>query len=263
MRTILPYLLCLLLLACEKDIHIDYHEASPILVIEGAVTESGMEARLSLTQAMDDNSTDSDISGAEVTVSGSDGSTTALRYTENGHYKADAPGTPGVEYRMDVRLDGRHYTSTSVMQKKPTLIGFRLLWKKILSERFLMGRLTFQDLPNESNWYFLHIYRNGTGYRWAVKRDDTDPNRELQQLFSFDREGSTDKDMLQEGDKLHIELRAIDQRAYDYLYSMQLMDNTNTNPIPNFTGGCLGYFSAYGQASYDYTVHIQGIEEEE
>ena len=69
--------------------------------------------------------------------------------------------------------------------------------------------------------------------------------------------------MLVEGDRLHLELRAIDQRAYDYLYSMQIMDNTNTNPVPNFTGGCLGYFSAFNQVTIDYVFHLAEVEEEQ
>ena len=141
--------------------------------------------------------------------------------------------------------------------------SFRFIRKKIVSAYYLMGELMLQDIPNEDNCYFAHIYRNGTGYRWAVKRDDQNPNSELQQLFSFAREGSDDEDLLYENDKLHIEVRAIDQKSYDYLYSMQIMDNTGTNPITNFTGGCLGYFSAYSQITYDCVFHEADVEEEE
>ena len=109
----------------------------------------------------------------------------------------------------------------------------------------------------------MHIYRNGSGYRWAVKRDDQNPNGELQQLFSFAREGSNDKDLLRDDDRLHIEIRSIDQKTYDYFYSMQIMDNTGTNPLPNFTGGCLGYFSAYSQITYDCEFYEADMEDEE
>jgi hypothetical protein len=94
-------------------------------------------------------------------------------------------------------------------------------------------------------------------------RDDQNPNKELQQLFSFFHHGrSSEKDQLKEGDELRILIRAIDQRSYDYLYSMQLMDNTGTNPLENFTGGCLGYFSAYNQVTRYVTFHREDIEEE-
>lgn len=250
----------MILTACEKEIDIDYHQVEPIYVVEASVSDEGMVARISLSQDMDDNNTKSDVSQAEVTVTGSDGGETHLRHTSNGFYRADTKGTAGVEYRIDISVDGHHFTSTSTMQKKPRLKQFHFVWQEVVGERFLVGELLFQDIPNEESWYFSHIYRNGLGYRWAVKRDDVNPNGELQQLFTIAREGSNDKDMLREGDELRLELRAIDQRSYDYLYSMQIMDNTGTNPIQNFTGGCLGYFSAYSQTTVELVFHAADVE---
>ena len=249
--------------SCKKDIEMDYHQVAPLYVVEASVSNDGMEARISQTNNMDDNSTHSDINHAKVVVTGSDGSQHNLTYTRNGTYKVAAKGTPGVEYTIDITFDGNHFTSSSVMQNMPKMNNWRFIRKKIVTENYQMGELLLQDIPNEDNWYFMHIYRNSTGYRWAVKRDDQNPNKELQQLFTFAREGSDDKDLLRENDRLHIEIRAIDQKTYDYFYSMQIMDNTGTNPIPNFTGGCLGYFSAYSQITYDCVFHEADVEDEE
>jgi hypothetical protein len=251
------------LVGCEKEIDVDYRSVEPIYVVEASVSTDGMTARVSQTQDVDNNKTTSDVTDANIVVSGSDGSETKLVHKKNGNYQATAKGQVGVTYQIDVEVDGRHFTSTSTMQRMPKINKFHFIWKKIMSERFLMGELLFQDIPNEENWYFSHIYRNGLGFRWAVKRDDQNPNKELQQLYSIAREGSDDKGMLREGDQLKLELRAIDQRTYDYLYSMQIMDNTNTNPIPNFTGGCLGYFSAYSQTTINYVFHESDVDEEE
>ena len=249
--------------SCKKDIEIDYHQVVPLYVVEASVSNDGMEARISQTNNMDDNSTQSNINQAKVVITGSDGSLYNLTYTKNGTYKASAKGTPGVEYSIDITFDDNHFTSSSVMQKMPKMNSWRFIRKKIMTEHYQMGELMLQDIPNEDNWYFMHIYRNGTGYRWAVKRDDQNPNKELQQLFTFAREGSDDKDLLREDDHLHIEIRSIDQKTYDYFYSMQIMDNTGTNPLPNFTGGCLGYFSAYSQITYDCDFHEADVEDEE
>ena len=252
-----------LLSSCKKDIEIDYHQVDPIYVVEASVSNMGMEARISMTNNMDDNSTISDISEAKVVITGSDGTEEILNYTKNGIYKSTATGIPEVEYTIDITLDGHHFTSSSIMQKLPMMNSFRFIRKKIVTENYQMGELMLQDIPNEDNWYFMHIYRNKLGYRWAVKRDDQNPNGELQQLFTFAREGSNDEDLLQEYDQLHIEIRAIDQKTYDYFYSMQIMDNTGTNPVPNFTGGCLGYFSAYSQITYDCVFHESDVEDVE
>ena len=266
MKKYIPLLFCLnliLLSSCKKDIEIDYHQVDPIYVVEASVSNEGMEARISQTNNMDDNSTTSNIDNAVVVVTGSDGSSKTLTYSKNGIYKSSAVGIPGVEYTIDIQFDGHHFTSSSIMQKMPKMNNFRFIRKKIVTENYQMGELLLQDIPNEENWYFMHIYRNHLGYRWAVKRDDTNPNGELQQLFTFAREGSDDKDLLQEDDWLHIEIRAIDKKSYDYFYSMQIMDNTGTNPIPNFTGGCLGYFSAYSQITYDCEFHEADVEDVE
>ena len=266
MKKYIPLLFCLnliLLSSCKKDIEIDYHQVDPIYVVEASVSNEGMEARISQTNNMDDNSTTSNIDNAVVVVTGSDGSSKTLTYSKNGIYKSSAVGVPGVEYTIDIQFDGHHFTSSSIMQKMPKMNNFRFIRKKIVTENYKMGELLLQDIPNEENWYFMHIYRNHLGYRWAVKRDDTNPNGELQQLFTFAREGSDDKDLLQEDDWLHIEIRAIDKKSYDYFYSMQIMDNTGTNPIPNFTGGCLGYFSAYSQITYDCEFHEADVEDVE
>ena len=266
MKKYIPLLFCLnliLLSSCKKDIEIDYHQVDPIYVVEASVSNEGMEARISQTNNMDDNSTTSNIDNAVVVVTGSDGSSKTLTYSKNGIYKSSAVGVPGVEYTIDIQFDGHHFTSSSIMQKMPKMNNFRFIRKKIVTENYQMGELLLQDIPNEENWYFMHIYRNHLGYRWAVKRDDTNPNGELQQLFTFAREGSDDEDLLQEDDWLHIEIRAIDKKSYDYFYSMQIMDNTGTNPIPNFTGGCLGYFSAYSQITYDCEFHEADVEDVE
>ena len=54
--------------SCKKDIEIDYHTVAPLYVIEASVTNDGMKARVSRTNAMDDNTTTSDITGATVIV---------------------------------------------------------------------------------------------------------------------------------------------------------------------------------------------------
>ena len=257
------FLLSFLLSSCEKDIDIDYHQVPALYVVEASVSNSNMEARISWSQNMDSNSSKSDINNAVVVITGDDGSSYQLKYTSNGRYYISSKGVPGVTYTITIDVNGEHFTSTSTMQNKPTINSFKVIRKKITTEWFQMGELNFQDLPNEDNWYFMHIYRNDIGYRWAVLNDRNDPNKELQQLFTFFREGDGGSDVLRDGDNLRVELYAIDQRTYDYFYSMQVMENTGTNPIPNFTGGCLGYFSAHWLVTTTFTYRADKVEEED
>ena len=51
----------ILLLSCEKEIDLEYHQVDPIYVVEASISNSGTQVRISHTNNMDDNSTVSDI----------------------------------------------------------------------------------------------------------------------------------------------------------------------------------------------------------
>lgn len=251
--------------ACEKEIDIDYREAEKLYVVEAAVTSEYTRVLITRTQAMSDNMRQRSIEGAKVVITSGDSIRSTVPYNRNGYYLSALKGQPGVRYAIDIEVEGRHFSAESTMQPMPQLSSMRFVWKKILNTEVLYADLRISDLPGRADYYFIHLYRNGLGYRWAVLTDKQQPGGELQQLITCmtrsDIEKGTD-DSLNEGDRLRILVRSIDRASYDYLYSMQLMDNTMTNPITYFTGGCLGYFSAYSQAAYDRTFSTEGIERE-
>jgi len=253
--------------SCEKEIDIDYREVNSLYVAEASITQNGTTVRLTTTQNVTDNSRQNHyIEGATVVLS-----CKKLELEEtltekgSGVYTSTLKGQPGLTYNIDIEIDGKHFTSSSTMQEAPVMNSFRFVWKKVLSERFLFADLRVQDTPDQNSYYFMHIYRNNVGYRWAVMSDENNKNGELQQLFQCTTERDMDKgdsDALQDGDAIRLEIRAIDKLSYDYLYSMQVMDNAGTNPIANFTGGLLGYFSAYHVLTYRYTFRRSELEEE-
>jgi hypothetical protein len=252
--------------ACEKEISLDYHRVEPYYVAEASVTQNGTEVRLSTTQDMTDNDRQAHtIAGATIVLSSEGEVIDTLLYIGNGKYKSGTEGIPGTTYNIDIYVGDRHFSSSSTMQRAPQVKDFRFVWKKMLSERILFAELRLQDIPREPNYYFMHIYRNGIGYRWAVMRDENNPGGELQQLFNCTSEREMDKndsDALKEGDRITIEIRSVDRLSYDYLYSMQVMENAGTNPIANFSGGCLGFFSAYYEVKDNMVFHREGLPEE-
>lgn len=256
-----------LLLSCEKEIPIDYHETDYQYVAEASLTQVGTNVRLSTTQNVTDNNLrDHVVENAVVVLSCKVYSIQdTLRYTRNGIYTSDMAGGPGLTYDMDIYVDGHHFSSSSTMQDVPDVKSFRFAWIKMVSQRILYADLRVQDDPDRNNYYFMHIYRNNIGYRWAVMTDEKNKGGELQQLFNCCTEDDMDKgdsDALRENDLIRVEVRAIDRTSYDYLYSLQVMDNAGTNPIRNFTGGCLGYFSAYSYVNLHSIFHRSEVEEE-
>lgn len=257
--------LCMGLCACEKTIDLDYHNMVPLYAVEGWLTPYETIVHVCLTRDMSDTTNVSNISDAVVTITDDEGRVETITYDtklDNGYYTSDYYGEPGHTYQLDVMVDGKHFTSTSTMHRTANLKSFRAIWKNMMSERYLFGDVRIDDFPNEENYYYVHVFRNGIPYRSAVLSDESNPGRELQQLFAFNRDGSTDWDVLHEGDQLMVQVRTIDERSYDYLYSLLQMDNTSTNPVDNFSGGCLGYFSAFSAIAYGFTFYKENVEEE-
>ena len=259
----------ILLLSCEREINIDYRTAAAHYVAEASVTPEGTTVRLTTTQPMDTQQP-AYVDNAEVSITNNSlgGMTKQLSHTQHGVYTAYMRGMPGWSFTLDIHIDGQHYTSTTTMPDEARLASFRFVWKDVLSERILFAEAVVDDHPNQNNYYFLHLYRNNIGYRWAVMRDDQDPGGQLKQLFSCTSErqmqsDAGDADVLHEGDVMRLDVRSIDHQAYDYLYSLQMTSASNTNPISNFTGGMLGYFSAYSQVTRQITFHLDEVEEEE
>ena len=270
---LLTFSLAHLLTSCEKEIDIDYHQVAQLYVAEGIVTQAANTnrtnkptcVRLTTTQDMTDNETNAhNLANATIVLSEDGYVLDTLRYWRSGYYVSDCVGYIGSQYTIDIYLDGNHFQSSSVMPAAPQFSSFRFVWKDVLTERMLFGDLRVDDISGQNNYYFMHIYRNGIGYRWAVMDDSHNPGGELQQLFSCTTERHLDKDDdgLKDGDKIHLEIRSIDRRTYDYFYSMQVMQNSGTNPVQNYTGGCLGYFSACQIVTYDTTFRRADVETE-
>lgn len=260
----------LLLSSCEHDIDIDYHEAAPRYVVEASVTDEMTRVNITMTHPMTGDYNPTYVDNALVVISSDDGRRDTALYGNKGNYLAGMYGTVGRQYRLEVSVDGQHFTSTSVMQRKPELDSCRMVWKEMMSLKLLFLDVYIKDFPDEENYYYVHVYRNGFSYRWTAIRDTGNPGKRLQQLFSCCSDENlnkadsrvSDTDVMCEGDKISIELRTIDRRAYDYLVSMEQIGSTGTNPIANFEGGCLGYFSAYSQLTYEFVFHENDVETE-
>ena len=264
LRLLLLSLLLTATLSCEKEIDIDYRTVSPLYVAEVQLTPGLAKARITTTRAIENNqATGTYVDNAIVTMSMANGGWSfTLDYKGKGVYETSYPTIEGNEYLVDIEIDGEHYTSTSTLLSEPFIKQFDFVWMDMVGEQILFADLRLTDIPNEHNYYFMHLYRNGVGYRWAVMRDTSNPGDELQQLFSCSTKREMDKgdsDAMKEGDRIKLEVRSIDKPAYEYLYSLQMMDNTGSNPIQNFTGGLLGYFSAYQSQTLEMVFHVDDI----
>ena len=256
----------MLLAACEKEIDLNSHTVAPLYVCEATLTPTKVNVKLTTTRNVTQQRQDDQmVANTVVTITPTDTEyTDTLLNKGNGNYQLTYFSEEHHDYTLDICIDNHHYTSTSTLMSKPQVNNFRFVWQDMMSEKILFAELRLQDNADENNYYFMHVYRNNVGYRWAVMRDTQNPGEELQQLFSCctkrQMDNDSDSDVLHDGDRIRLEVRSICRRAYDYLYSMQIMDNTGSNPVPNFTGGMLGYFSAFQQEEVNVVFHPEDIE---
>ncbi|MCD7970433.1 MAG: DUF4249 domain-containing protein [Alistipes sp.] len=253
-KYILPVILLLSLLAgCEKEIYIDYRTVEPLYVIEGRISNEGTEVLVTLTKDMDDGSDPTPQSDATVTLISGDGEIYPLDYAVDGYYRAaDLTGTVGQTYTLQVEAGGNMFTSTSEMHGQAQIGSLHFQWLKALGEKVLFLVFVLEDIPDQENYYHYKVYRNGENYRWYVMNDRGNDGKPIsvnvfcmtEQMAKDDKEDDREH-ILYEGDEISIELQTIDKRTYDYLYSVGLSESAASNPIDNFTGGCLGYFAAF------------------
>ena len=257
------FVVAMLTVSCEKELEIDYKTVDQLYVVEAELSNQRTRVAISKTRQIENDGNRYGVDGAVISIKGDDGSEQMLTTSSSGVYTSNTKGVPGVKYSIEVEIDGKRFTSSSTMQQTPVINSVRFVWKNVLNTKVLFADLRIQDFPDETNYYFMHIYRNGLGYRWAVMKDAGNPGEELQQLFSCMMEDTDDDDdRLEDGDVMRFEVRAIDKLSYDYLFSMQQTSSIATNPIANFTGGCLGYFSAYGKTNYSCTFNSDEVKEE-
>lgn len=263
-------LILLALTGCEKEITLDYHSVDEIPVIEAYLTQDSSRVLITHTREMSDSALVKGIDGAFVTITSEQGESDTLSYRSDGCYYGNMKGVPGVNYTISVAWDGTTYQAQSTMQKTPRFTSFHFEWQEMLGIRFLVGVLTMQDIPDEENNFYCHIYRNGESYSWTLIEDMGCENREIITDLGFmseeEAEDNKEEDwdeILYEGDEIRIEIQSIDKNVFDYLFSVYISESTSNNAIPFFDNNCLGFFSAGGAVSYSTTFRYADIVEQE
>ncbi len=251
------------LVSCQEVIQLDLNSANPLLVIDAVIDDqlAADTVKLTKTIGLDQGKTDiRGVTGARVTLSDDAGNSEVLLENAAGKYITNtmAKGVPGRTYTLAVATDGKTYTATS---KMPIPVRFDSLIT-VPSVGFGRPRPNarapvplYQDPAGVKNFYrFVRTVRDTTESNIII-RDDilTDGKLATQPLNAFGGKS------ISVGDKVKITMLCIDEAVYNYLRTV----NTNSgggpnasatpqNPISNFSGGCLGYFSAH--SSQERTV---------
>jgi hypothetical protein len=238
------FILGLAIVSCTKVIKIDLNKDDQKYVVEAFILDGDTTHRVHITQTLnfDQSTAYPEVNDAVVTVVDNLGNAGTFTSVGEGWYNLTSyPGVPGRTYTITIAVGGKTFTAVSTM---PTDIPIDLL----VSDAFPFGQDTFinvtpvrLDLAGVANYYSFEILINDTVQNGVYLQDDqfADGNYLYQPLFGPD---------FQKLDTVTVRMANIDKPVYDYFN--QLATNTAgqgatpANPVSNFSGGCLGYFSA-------------------
>lgn len=228
--------------SCTKVIDVDLNTDDPKIVVEGFVTEGETEHIVTVTRTLnfDEDQAFPTVDNAIVSITDNLGNAQTLTFIGQGKYQATAyPGVSGRTYTVSVSVDGTIYTASGTI---PQVVEIDSLYV----QQFAFGGDTVNalvparfDPAGIENYYQFTLYNNDERLEGINLQDDqfTDGNYVVQPLFAGD---------FQSGDTAVVEMYGIDKPVYKYFLALTQNSNgaTPANPTSNFSGGCLGYFSA-------------------
>ena len=248
--------LLLLASACQKVITLDLPATAPRLAIEGTLADDGQPCTVQLSRSVDYTQTNTfpAVSKAVITLSDDAGDSETLPETSTpGQYRGRTLlGQPGRRYTLRVEADGQAYVAAATLPPAVALTGIRAEKSGFGTTMQLVPE--YQDPAGTRNYYLFRQYRNGRLNPAIFLQDDefTDGKASARALFV---QGPTeDADKLAAGDSVRVEMRNLDAGAYEYFRTLNLLlqggglaSASPANPTSNFSGGVLGYFSAYSR----------------
>lgn len=246
-RTLLSFLVVMLLLSCSKTITPALQNVSPQLVIEGAVSDTAGPYYVSVTQTVDFYSPNNypGVSGAQVVISDSTaGTVETLTEQSPGVYVTQSfpTGIPGHTYTLSVMLNGNAYHAVSTM---PMPVALDSVTFDFSDTTQINAVANYQDPAGIANYYKYNSSVNGvmTNHFQAFE-DRLSDGRYIRDNVD------ADTGVIKRSDLVELYLVGIDSLVFTYMKEAENVAFNNAtlpapaNPGSNISGGCLGFFSA-------------------
>jgi hypothetical protein len=236
--------------ACTTDVNINLDEASPELVVDGAITTDTMAHSIVLkkTASYFSNQAAEGVSGALVTLS--DGQSTITLTETNasrGIYQtpADYFGLAGRTYTLtidsvDINNDGANerYTASCPLNSVTHIDSINVKKERVFQKDMWALKASMQEPANETNYYLMRSYKNDkvvsdSIQEWGIMSDNLTNGKYMinETLMYFSKDKKDEE--LQDGDKITLELCGITK---DYMYFIQEAQDEFWGRNPLFGG---------------------------
>ena len=255
LQIIILFFTALFFVGCEKVINIDLKDSEPVFVIEGEVNEGDSLHTIKISKSVKFGDLNSfpNVQNASVTLSDDNGNTELLTELSNGEYKSSQFKIKGIEgrtYTLVVEVEGKTFRATSKIPYKVNLDDILLIDNNFAGNGDKIPVPIRKDPAGIQNNYLFDLYIKRVKDNNVWVRDSSilvlddvysDGVITQQPIFGTIRAFSPQ-------DSIKITMKCIDRNIYKYFYSLSLNgpngSATPANPISNFSGGALGYFSA-------------------
>ncbi len=236
--------------SCQKVIDLDLNTTTPVIVVDGQVTNSltvGSIVKLSYTNKVKSDNSIIPLIGATVTIQEDNGTVYSLPEVTNGVYRnASLVGITGKTYNLKVVTNGVTLTSSS---KMPTMVNFDSL---VVEDFPSFGKTIkvvtpfYNDPKGLGNNYNLFMFKNGRLIKDAFAYDDSFIDGKK---ATFPLIYSREEDEFKKGDIIEVVMNCIDYDNYKYWFSFSQSSTGSPqavpdNPISNIKGKAIGVFGA-------------------
>ncbi len=231
--------------ACRKKIDLKFKDSAPKNVIQCEINDTDSIHYVTITKSLGLNgaATYSGVTGAIITLKDQQGNTTTFLDLGDGKYQSGVYFlTNNFTYTLSVNVNGEDFIATSTLPTHVNLEDLVFLPSGFGDENARIIVPLRYDPENEANFYRFKVTINDTVDKSIQIQDDELSNGLLQQQPIFGGEFPV------VGDTCEVTLNCIDKNVFDYLFTLLSNDPggsaTPANPKSNFSGGCLGFFSA-------------------
>ncbi len=238
------------LTGCEKIIDLDLNTTSPVIVVDGQVTNNvavGSIVRLSYTNKVKSDNSIVPLLGATVTIQEDNGTIYSLPEVAGGLYQnSGLAGITGKTYHLKVVTNGMTLTASS---KMPAMVNFDSL---VVEDFPVFGKTAkvvtpyYNDPAGRGNNYNLFMFKNGRLIKDVFAYDDSFIDGKK---VTFPLIYSREEDEFKKGDIIEVVMNCIDADNYKYWFSFSQSSSGSPqavpdNPVSNIKGNAIGVFGA-------------------